>query len=195
MFRCHLSPVILALLSLAASFARAEEAPAAGAAAVPTDIVKPIADLRTVLAESFSGGSWQGKIVNTANGCAVQGNKGADGKGELGQNLHPRLDLTGVKYVEVALATGPKNEVPAITVAFSDADDVQYTASIRVDQLVPGSPVWLRVHLSDFKLNNWKGDKTGRTINWAKIASWHLQGDWNTTAPCHVMFIALRTRQ
>ncbi len=100
-----------------------------------------------------------------------------------------------MKYVEVALGTGPKNEVPAITIAFNDVDGVQYTASVRVDQLVPSQPVWFRVRVSDFKLNDWKGDKTGKVINWTRISQWHLQGDWRTEAPCHVMFIALRTRQ
>lgn len=177
-----------------ASVAAEDPAASASAAPHPADPTRMIADLRTALTNSFAGGSWQGKVSTTANGCLVLGNKGADGKGAIGQNLEPLLDLSGVKYVEVALATAPKNEVPAVTIAFSDVDDIQFTARLNVEQLVPGQPVWLRAKLTDFVLNNWKGDKTGRRIDWKKIRQWHLQGDWQTEAPCHVMFIALRVR-
>ncbi len=188
-------PILVAIVFLAASRGSAEETAAPTAQPAPSDGTKLIADFRAPLQNTFSTGSWQGKIATTPTGCAVLGNKGADGKGDMGQELKPRLDLTGVKYVEVAFGTGPKNEVPAITIAFNDSDGVQYTASIRIDQVVPGQMVWVRARLADFKLNDWQGDKGGRKINWAKIAQWHVQGDWNTEAPCHIMFIALRTRQ
>jgi len=184
-------PAILAALMLLLVRTAAEEPAAATAAAEPT---KLIADLRTNVPRSFSSGTWQGKVSSTATGCVVLGAKGADGKGALGQDLEQLVDLSEVKYVEVALGTGPKNEVPSVTVAFDAIDGIQYTASLRVDQLVPGQPVWLRVRLTDFKLNNWKGDKTGRTIDWKKISKWYLQGDWQTEKPCHLMFIGLRTR-
>ena len=38
-------------------------------------------------------------------------------------------------------------------------------------------------------------NKAGKKIDWTRIKQWHLQGDWSTAAPFHVMFIALRTRQ
>ncbi len=187
----------LAALAFLLGFAAyaAEPATPAPAPVAPGDGTRMIADFRTSLPNTFSAGSWQGKVATTSSGCVVQGNKGADGKGELGETMQPLLDFSAVKFVEVALGTGPKNEVPAITLALNDVDGVQYTASIRVDQIVPGQPVWFRVRLADFKLNDWKGDKTGKVINWAKISQWHVQGDWKTEAPCHVMFIALRTRQ
>lgn len=192
----HCLFLVTALFFVLLPLTRAEDtANAATGATASTDVVKIIADLRGPLEHTFSGGSWQGKISTTQSGCAVHGSKGADGKGEVGQNLQPLLNLTEAKWIEVALGVAPKNEVPNVTIAFNDADGIQYTAGIRVDQLVPGNPVWLRVKLSDFKLNDWKGDKAGKRINWAKIASWHLQGDWRTEAPCHLIFIALRTRQ
>ena len=98
-------------------------------------------------------------------------------------------------YVELALGVGSKNEVPEVSVAFDDADEVQYSARIRVDQVLPQQPVWFHVRLTDFKLNNWQGNKAARKIDWARISRWHLQGDWQTAAPFHVVFIALRTRQ
>lgn len=190
MFRRTLLPAVLAAFALLLARAAAAD-PAAPA---PAETTKLIADLRAALPNAFIAGTWKDNVVITASGSVVNGQKGADGKGELGQNLDPLLDLSAVKSIEVALATGPDNQVPTVTVAFNDNDDIQYTAGLHVEQLVPGQAVWLRLRLSDFKLNDWKGDKHGRTINWKKIRQWHLQGDWHTEAPCHVMLIAVRLR-
>jgi hypothetical protein len=161
----------------------------------PPDGTRLIADFRTNLAGVASSGSWQGKLALSPNGFVIQGNKGADGKGDISQKISPSLDLSKETYVEVALGVGAKNEAPEITVAFTDAEGVQYTARSRINQVLPQLPVWFRVKLTDFKLNNWQGNMTGKKIDWARIERWHLQGDWATTAPFHVMFIALRTRQ
>jgi hypothetical protein len=161
----------------------------------PSDGTLLIADFRTNLPGVASSGTWQGKLALSSNGFVIQGNKGADGKGDISQKLAPVLDLSKDTYVEVALGVGAKNEVPEITVAFTDVAGVQYTARIRINQVLPQLPVWFRVKLTDFKLNNWQGNMTGKTIDWTRIERWHLQGDWATPAPFHVVFIALRTRE
>ena len=161
----------------------------------PSDGTRLIADFRSALPGIASFGSWNGKLATSPSGFVIQGNKGADGKGEINQEITPVLDLSRETYVEIALGVGVKNEVPEITVAFSDVAGVQYTARIRINQVLPQLPVWFRVKLTDFKLNNWNGASTGKTIDWTHIDRWHLQGDWAMAAPFHVIFIALRTRQ
>ena len=59
---------------------------------------------------------------------------------------------------------------------------------------MPGQPVWLRVRREDFKLNDIEKG-TDSQMDWNKVARWHLQGDWATQKPCHVIFIALRARK
>ena len=166
-----------------------------GAASPAPDNTRVIADLRTNVPKVFGNGTWQGKVALSPSGLVIQGGKGADGKGEIGQDLDPKLDLSKERYVELALGVGIMNEVPEVTVAFDDADEVQYSARIRIDQVLPQQPVWFRVRLTDFKLNNWQGDKASRKIDWTRISRWHLQGDWQTAAPFNVIFITLRTRQ
>ena len=192
-----LRKLLLAVMSLAmVSSLHAVEAKTETANPEPSpDPTRMIADFRTSLPGVDSTGTWQGKLGLSANGFVVQGSKGADGKGEISQKLAPSIDLSKESYVEVALGVGAKNEVPVVTVAFTDVGGVQYTARIRIDQVLPQLPVWFRVKLTEFKLNNWKGDMTGKTIDWTQIERWHLQGDWATAAPFHVMFIALRTRR
>jgi hypothetical protein len=158
------------------------------------DGTRMIADFRTSLAGVDSSGTWQGKLALSSNGFVIQGSKGADGKGDISQKITPSLDLSKETFIEIALGVGAKNEVPEVTLAFTDVGGVQYTARIRINQVLPQLPVWFRVKLTDFKLNNWQGNMTGKTIDWTRIERWHLQGDWATAAPFHVMFIALRSR-
>jgi hypothetical protein len=192
-----LRKLLLAVISLVivSSHYAVEAKTEPASAPPPPDATRLIADFRTNLPGVASTGTWQGKLALSPNGFVIQGNKGADGKGEINQKITPGIDLSKETYVEVALGVGAKNEVPEITVAFTDAVGVQYTARIRINQVLPQLPVWFRVKLTDFKLNNWQGNMTGKKIDWARIERWHLQGDWATTVPFHVIFIALRTRQ
>lgn len=153
-----------------------------------------IADLRVSAASLEAYGTWQEHVSVSPNGALVLGSKGADGKGGIGKALNPTLDLSRDVFIEVAVGVGQKNTLPEFTVAFSDVEQVQYTALIRVDQIVPGQPLWLRVRRSDFKLNDWQHRNTGRAIDWKRIAHWDLQGDWKTEDAAHFVFIALRAR-
>jgi hypothetical protein len=160
----------------------------------PLETTRLLADLRTNLPNIFGNGSWQGKISVTPSGTMILGTKGADGKGEMGQTLEAPFDLSQEKFIELALGVGARNEAPEVTIAFSDAAGTQYTARLRIDQVLPQQAVWFHVRLADFRLNDWQGDRAGKKIDWTRIKQWHLQGDWSTTAPFHVMFIALRAR-
>ena len=182
------------LLLVAAVSGAAENAPPP-AAAPPPEPITLLADLRTPLPNGFAYGSWEGRVATIRTGLLVQGHRGADGSGELGHDFETTRDLTQATFFEVALGVGLQNEVPEVTIAFDDASDTQYTARIRVDQLVPEQPVWLRVRRSDFKLNNWQGNKASAVIDWTKITRWHLQGDWSKAKPFQILFIALRYRQ
>lgn len=166
------------------------------AAPVPApDVTRLLADFRTNIPGIFTSGSWQGRLALSSSGFVVQGNKGADGKGEMGQNLPTPADLSKETFIELAIGVGAKNEVPEVTIGFTDVGGIQYTTRIRINQVLPQQAVWFRVKRSDFKLNDWQGIHVGKTIDWTQITQWHLQGDWTTPAPFHVMFIALRTRQ
>jgi hypothetical protein len=153
-----------------------------------------IADLRTQPAGLFQYGSWNGKVAVTKSGLAVVGFKGAQGDGGMGAEIAPVLDLTAMTFVEVALGVVPGNEVPQVTIALNDADGTQFTARINIEQLVPGSPVWLRAKRADFKLNGVEKGSDSQ-MDWSKVTRWHLQGDWATKQPLQVIFVALRTRK
>jgi hypothetical protein len=187
-FRIPLAVLVTATVS------RAAETRSEAAVSAPAETTVLIADLRTPLARGFCRGSWEGRVGTTKSGLVVQGGRGADGSGELGQDFEAPRDLSKVKFVELALGVGARNEVPEVTIAFDDASDTQYTARVRIDQVLPEQPVWFRVRLADFKLNNWQGNKASAAIDWTRIARWHLQGDWSKAVPLHVVFIALRCR-
>jgi len=153
-----------------------------------------IVDLRTNLPGVFQYGTWDGKIATTQSGLVVLGSKGAQGSGGIGCNIDPSIDLGKAVYLEVALGVAAGNEVPQVTIALNDADGTQFSARLLIEQLVPGQPVWLRVRRENFKLNDVEKG-TDSLMDWTKVARWHLQGDWTTTKPCNVIFIALRARK
>jgi len=165
--------------------------------AVPTPVVDPtslIVDLRQNTPGIFSYATWQDKLLVSASGLVVQGSNGARGDGGLGRNIEPALDLSDVAYVEVALGVGARNEVPEVTIALNDADGTQVAARVRIDQIVPTLPVWLHVRRDNFTRVTGQDGKDGK-MDWSKVAQWHLQGDWTTKKPFHVVFIALRVRK
>lgn len=185
-----LSLVLFALLSVTI---RADEA-AKPASASPPDETSLIADLRAPVPGLFQYGSWNGKVVPTKSGLAVAGAKGAQGDGGMGSDLTPVRDMSQVAFVEVALGVIPGNEVPQVTIALNDADGTQFTARINIEQLVPGSPVWLRARREDFKLNPVEKGSDSQ-MDWSHVTRWHLQGDWVTKKHLQVIFVALRTRK
>lgn len=191
--RFHLVSLLTVTL-MSAAIGHAGENKSEPAKPPPPEPVTLLADLRSPPTNGFTYGSWQGRVAATASGLLIQGNKGADGSGETGQNFVSPRDLSKAEFIEVALGVGVSNKVPAITVAFDDAADTQYAARILIDQIVPEQPVWLRVRRSDFKLNNWQGNKSSAVIDWTRITRWHLQGDWSKAVPLVVVLIALRTR-
>jgi hypothetical protein len=183
----------LVLFLMLSAVARADEA-AKPAPQSPSDETSLLADLRTAPAGLFQYGSWNGKVTVTKSGLAVVGAKGAQGDGGMGSEISPARDLSQVTFVEVAMGVVPGNEVPQVTIAFNDADGTQFTARINIDQLVPGSPVWLRAKREDFKLNGVEKGADSQ-MDWSKVTRWHLQGDWQTKKSFQVIFVALRTRK
>lgn len=181
------------LMLLAFSAARAEDATPA-TPPVPPDGTFLIADLRAPQPGLFQYGSWDGKAVNGKSGLAIMGTKGALGDGGVGKDLEAPLDFSDVTYVEVALGVAPVNEVPQVTIALNDADGTQFSARIPIDELVPGSPVWLRARRADFHLNPVEKGADSE-MDWSKVTRWHVQGDWVTHKPCSLIFIALRARK
>jgi len=186
----RLFPFLLIVLAVPISLRAGEDSKPAP----PSDGTTLIVDLRTPPPGIFQYGSWQGRIAVTKSGLVVLGPKGAQGDGGIGCDLAPAIDGSGVDYVEVGLGTIPGNEVPEITLALNDADGTQCTARVRVDQLVPGQPVWLRARREDFRINSPEPGADAK-MDWSKIARWHLQGDWSKGRPLRVVFIALRVRK
>jgi hypothetical protein len=153
-----------------------------------------IANFTEAVPQVYGYESWKDNFAVAPNaGFRVQGSKGAQGNGGFCQTLEPACDLSQCSSIEVALAVQPGNEVPEYTVVFGDADGTQCWARVRVAQLMPGQPVWLRLHVTDFTLST-RDPGTDGKMDWAKVAQWHLQGDWSTKKPAHVLFIALRAR-
>ena len=194
-----LAPLSLLFVAmLAAPFVgRAEDAATAAPApqppAAPTGVM--IADLRGEGTVAYPYGSWSEALNRTADGITAVGSKGAQGDGGACGNLPGPMDLSGMTYIEVALAVGNTNEVPEVTVAMGDTDETMATARIRVDQIVPSQPVWFRVPISAFVLGTGKYAGKVEGFDWTKVAQWHVQGDWATKKPLQVMFIAIRARR
>ncbi|PTX96537.1 hypothetical protein [Opitutus sp. ER46] len=187
---------LLASLALASVAAAAPAAPAATpdpAAPVPAAPIV-IANFTEMLPNVYGYGTWQNAFaVAPKAGFRVLATKGAQGDGGFCQNLQPALDLAACTYIELALAVQPDNQVPEYTITFSDGDGTQCWGRVRVAQLAPGYPVWLRLKRSDFAVSTRDPGKDGK-MDWAKVAQWHLQGDWQTKQPAQVLFIALRGR-
>jgi len=170
----------------------AEEKPVAPVPAVdPTEL---LVDFRKTVPGIFSYSSWKDHLLASAAGLVVQGSAGAQGDGGLGRNFDAAMNLSDVSYVEVALAVGARNEVGEATIALNDADGTQVSARVRIDQIVPTLPVWLRVRRDAFTRVGGQDGRDGK-MDWTQVTQWHLQGDWTTKKPFHLVFIALRVRR
>lgn len=152
-----------------------------------------LADLRGGSPSVFKYTSWSDAVLPAASGVTISGAKGARGDGGIGGNLTPVRDFTGVRFIDLALGVGAANEVPVVTVALNDADGTQVSAQLRIGQIVPNQPVWLQLPVSDFRtVGGFEGKTPG--MDWSNIVQWHIQGDWVTQKPFHMVFIALRGR-
>ncbi|MFT3829645.1 MAG: hypothetical protein QM691_08065 [Opitutaceae bacterium] len=195
--RLHASALSIAsALLLTAPPASAEEAPAAPPAptpAAPSGLM--LADLRGEVTAVYGYGSWKDRLSRTADGVVVLGAKGAQGDGGLCGNPSAPLDLSGMTYLDVALAVGQNNEAPEVSVALNDADGTMANARIRIDQIAPGQPVWFRVPIASLcaATGEYGGKMAGFDVT--KVAQWHVQGDWATKKPLQVVVIALRARR
>ncbi|PTY02115.1 hypothetical protein DB347_24650 [Opitutaceae bacterium EW11] len=192
-----MNPISRLLLTIAA-LALATTAVAADAPAVPAAATAPapvvIVNFTEAVPAVYGYGTWQNNFaVAPKAGFRVQGSKGAHGDGGFCQTLESTLDLSQREFIEIALAVQPANEVPEYTVCFGDADGTQCWARLRISQLMPGQPVWLRLKKSEFTASTRDPGSDGQ-VDWSKIKQWHLQGDWSTHKPAQVLFIALRAR-
>lgn len=186
----------VALLGAASCLAEdSAPAPVAEAAPPPSPTIL-IADLRSDSLPLYGYQSWEGKVAHAKDGAMVQGFKGAQGDGGFCSNpLGTPLDLSGAKYIEVALGLGATNEVPEFTVALADADGTTMSARLKVGQISPSQLVWLRVPVETMVPST--GEYAGKTpgMDWAKVTSWQLQGDWTTKKPAQVLFVAIRAHR
>lgn len=187
--------LLLATVLAAPFVGRAQElvTPAAPPPAAP--VAALFVDLRGEATAAYPYESWTEALRRTPDGALVLAGKGAQGDGGFCGNLNPAADLSGVAYVEVALAVGLTNEVPEVTLAAADADETQASARIRIDQIVPGQAVWFRVPLGAFQLGSGKYAGKVGGMDWTNVVQWHLQGDWTTKKPLQVLFIAIRARR
>jgi len=187
---------LLFVSALAAPIAgRAEDTVTVAPAPQPAPAGVMIADLRGEATPAYGYESWTDRMNRTADGVAIVGSKGAQGDGGFCGSLSTPLDLTGMTYIDVALAVGPANEVPEVTVALDDADGTMASARIRIDQIVPGQPVWFRVPVATLHLGSGKYAGTVGGFDVTRVTQWHLQGDWATKKPLNVLFIAVRARR
>lgn len=142
----------------------------------------------------YGYGTWQNAFgVVAKGGFRIQGSKGAQGNGGFCKTMEPAIDLSHAKYIEVALAVQEGNDVPEYNVCFRDGDGTSCSARLRVAQLMPGQPVWLRLKLGDFAPSTRDPGKDGK-MDWTKVDQWHLQGDWSQNRTAQILFIAVRAR-
>lgn len=195
-----MSRPFLALLSSLALFAAPlavfaqEGAAPAAAPQAPAGIM--LVDLRGETVPAYPYESWGDRLGRTPNGVQVLGAKGALGNGGFCGTLPAETDLSGMTYVDVALAVGQTNEVPEVTVVLADADGTMASGRIGITQIVPGQSVWFRVPLASLQPSTdpkYAGKVPG--LDLAKITQWHLQGDWATKKPCQILFIAIRAHR
>lgn len=154
-----------------------------------------LADLRKGATTVTGYGTWTDHLNPSKDGVVVMGGKGAQGDGGFCVNAPAPFDLTGMSYVDVAIASGQLNEVPELTLALNDSDGTMASARIRIDQVAPRQPVWYRVPLE--KLQTATGEHGGMVpgFDMTKVAQWHVQGDWATKKPLQIVVIALRARR
>jgi hypothetical protein len=183
------------VLSFAAVIALRAPGFAADAHAAPAAEPIMIVNFTEAVPAVYGYTSWQNNFaVAPKAGFRVLGAKGAQGDGGFCQNLDPVRDLSKCACIEIALAVQEGNEVPEYTIVFGDADRTKCWARVRVAQLMPGQPVWLRLKVADFTISSGQEAGADGKMDWTKVAQWHLQGDWNTKKPAQVLFIALRAR-
>jgi hypothetical protein len=184
---------VAALFGTAVIAASAEpETPAPAAAAAPTTAM--IADLRGEAVVVYGYGSWKDRINPTATGLAILGSKGAQGDGGVCGTLAPVYNLGGATWIEIALGVGQTNEATTVVIGLNDVDGTLVTARVRIDQIVPGQPVWFRVPLAEFRPVG--GEYAGRVpgMDFTTINQWHVQGEWAVKKPHQFVIIALRAR-
>ncbi len=154
-----------------------------------------LADLRGDSASVYPYGSWTERINRTANGVVVVGSKGAQGDGGMCGDLTVAGDMRDVAWIEVALGIGQANEGGTVQIGLSDADGTLAIARLRVDQIVPQQPVWFRLPVAEFKPVGGTQAGTVAGFDWTKVVQWHVQGDWATKQPYHLVVIAVRSRR
>lgn len=170
----------LALLSLLSLPLLAKEGPSA---AQPVSI---LVDFRSS-GSSFAYGSFQGKAGGTKDGILVA--KAPDGKGGCGADCD--LKLGEATWLELGIATLPANEAPAMQIMLEDADGTSVSYRYSIEQLVPGTPAWLRVPLNQGSV--FKPGQDG-VLSKESIVKWHIQGDYASAKTVQIMVIALRAR-
>jgi photosystem II stability/assembly factor-like uncharacterized protein len=183
------------VLSFAAVIALRAPGFAADAPAAPAAGPIMIVNFTEAVPAVYGYNSWLNNFaVAPKAGFRVLGAKGAQGDGGFCQKLDSVRDLSKCAYIEIALAVQEGNEVPEYTIVLGDADGTKCWARVRVAQLMPGQPVWLRLKVADFAISSGQDAGADGKMDWSKVAEWHLQGDWNTKKPAQVLFIALRAR-
>ncbi|HLP10188.1 MAG TPA: hypothetical protein VK178_18645 [Opitutaceae bacterium] len=154
-----------------------------------------LADLRKGATTVTGYGTWRDHLNPSKDGVVVLGGKGAQGDGGFCVNAPAPFDLSGMSYVDVAIASGQLNEVPELTLALNDSDGTMTSARIRIDQVAPRQPVWYRVPLANFQAAAGEHGGLVPGFDMTKIAQWHVQGDWATKKPLQIVVIALRARR
>ncbi len=189
------SLLVAAAFCACAILSSAADPEPASPAAAPTPATAMVVDLRGESVTVYGYGSWKDRINPTATGLAILGSKGAQGDGGVCGNLAPVYNLGGAAWIEVALGLGQTNEATTVVIGLNDVDGTLVTARVRVDQIVPGQPVWFRVPLSDFHPAG--GEYAGRVpgMDFTTITQWHVQGEWGVKKPHQFVVIALRARR
>lgn len=186
MLRSLVSSLALSLCALGTALAADAPKPAVAESPAKLGESRIVCDFRN--AQSFTYGSWKDLVGPTKDGILIQ--KAPDGKGGCCGDV--AMNLEDAQWLELGLATLPLNELPSLQLILEDTDGTNVSVRYNISQLVPGSPVWLRVKLAEARVT--KPGANG-SLDLAKVNKWHVQGDWATEKPVQLIVIALRARR
>lgn len=130
--------------------------------------------------------TWDKKVTPVKGGLLLDAPSGKGGFG--GNNL--KVDVDGVKEIEVVIYTGRENAMQTLNISLTDLFGSEIGWSVRIDQIAPVQGVIFRLKLSEAKLTL-KGKRT--SFDFTDIKGYQIKGDWNEL-PAQFTVVGIRAK-
>lgn len=140
----------------------------------------------TAATPEYSYDQWDKKVTPVKGGLLVDA---PSGKGVFGAN-DLKVDVDGVKEIEIILYTGRENGMQTASLSLVDLYGSEIGWSVRIDQIAPVQAVIFRLKLAEGKLTL-KGKRTG--FDFTDIKGYQIKGDWNEQ-PAQFTVVGIRAK-